>query len=164
MYAADKRLVACKSECHICREIIVWFACPLTKRVTIYERHVQIRIPFATYKRVVVGNISCTGRDIHIYWNTVVVVIFIVFMPYPPCISTNDTVESLDRTNHTGKEFTPKARTATLTVIEDKVGDTICNLSDTHSSHGGGNKVVYCRRFYLAGCFPHQRTAERIGN
>ena len=38
----------------------------------------------------------------------------------------------------------------------------MCYLSYTDTSKGGGHKVVYCRRLYLATEFPHQRAAKGI--
>ena len=89
--------------------------------------------------------------------------ILVILVSHLPCVTTDNTVECLDRTNDTGKEFAPEARTATLTVIENHIRDTISNLTDTYTSHCGGNEVVDGRRLYLASRLPHQRTAEGIG-
>ena len=162
MNTADERLVAGKTEGDIRREIVIGLAGTLTERVTIYESHVDIRIPLATHKGVVVGKITGTGRDINIDRNTIVVVILIILVSHLPRITADDTVECLYRTNDTCQKLTPEPGTTPLAVVKNKVGDTIGHLTYTYSSHRRGDKVVDCRRLYLAGSLPHERTAERI--
>ena len=117
---------------------------------------------FAAEQRVVVGQIAVADGKSEVDGYAVVVVVFCVVVPNPPCVASYHAVQPFYRAYKSAEELSHETRETSLAVVENEVRQSVGHLAYADAAHGCRHEVVDCGRLYFAHHFPHQASAERV--